>query len=189
MGLDVFQSIRATRPGTECDRLEQSFVANLGGVLQAVGAITAREGPTPVDGASPPRDWDALIAHVRKAASGPGEAETQLRQRERLAQTLLRSARKRLDEAAALEDQVEARVRAAEARAHAAEAKALAAEDAARAAEARAVVLVEAADARARRAEEAARSALDWLQRVRQAEPVAGPALAPPLGLRFRRAA
>ncbi|MET7242793.1 hypothetical protein ABZT49_05450 [Methylobacterium sp. EM32] len=189
MGLDVFQSMRATRPGTECDRLEQSFVTNLGGVLRSIGAITAREGLTPVDGASPPRDWDALIAHVRKAASAPGEADTQLRERELRAQTLLRSARKRLDEATALEGQVESRVRAAEARAHAAEARTLAAEDAARAAEARAIVMIEAAEARARQAEEAARSALDWLQRLQQAGPGAGPAMVPPPGLRLRRAA
>ncbi|MGX7704374.1 hypothetical protein [Methylobacterium sp. Gmos1] len=186
MGLDVFQSIRATQPGTECDRFERSFVANLGGVLQSIGA---GKGPTPANAAARPRDWDALIAHVRKAASGPGEAETELRQRERRAQILLRSAHKRLDEAAARENQVESRVRAAEARTHAAEARALAAEDAARAAEARAVVMLEAADARARRAEEAARSALDWLQRVQRAEPGGAPALAPSHAHRLRRVA
>ena len=39
MGLDVFGSIRATRPSSECDWLEQSFVANLGEVIQSVGGL------------------------------------------------------------------------------------------------------------------------------------------------------
>ncbi|MCF4129309.1 hypothetical protein [Methylobacterium sp. SyP6R] len=182
MGLDVFESIRATRPSSECDWLEQSFVANLGDVIQSVGAMNAREGLTPVDGASSPRDWDALIAHVRKAAcdpavpSGPGGSELQARHREAQAQALLRSAHKRLDEAAEREARAEARVRAAE--------------DRARAAEARAAATIEAAESRARRAEEAARSALDWLQRLRQAGLTeAGAGQAPPPELRLRRVA
>ncbi|WP_238191629.1 hypothetical protein [Methylobacterium frigidaeris] len=147
--------------------------------------MNEREGLPPVDGSSPPRDWDALIAHVRRAARGPGENGTPNRDRELQAQTLLRSAHKRLDEAAAREAQAEARVRAAEARVRAAE-------DAARAAEERAAATIEAAEARARRAEEAARSALDWLQRLRQAGPTdlhGGSAVAPLPGLRLRRVA
>ncbi|MGF3027578.1 hypothetical protein ACQVP2_32835 [Methylobacterium aquaticum] len=183
MGLDVFESIRATRPSSESDWLEQSFVANLGDVIQSVGVMNERQGLTPVDGASSPRDWDALIAHVRKAARGPvgpvgADITMQARHREAQAQALLRSAHKRLDEAAEREAQAEARVRAAEERA--------------RLAEARAAARIEMAETRARRAEEAARSALDWLQRIRQAgmtEPGAGPAMAPPLGLRLRNVA
>lgn len=178
MGLDVFGSIRATRPSSECDWLEQSFVANLGAVIQSVGAMNEREGLAPVDGASSPRDWDALIAHVRKAAHGPGTpgvAASQVRQREAQAQALLRSAHRRLDEAAAREAEAEARVEAAEGRA--------------RAAEMRAAAMIEAAEARARQAEEAARSALDWLQRLRQAEAGSGPAVLRPPALRLRRIA
>ncbi len=181
MGLDVFGSIRATRPTSECDWLEQSFVANLGDVIQSVGAMNRREGLTSVGGASPTRDWDALIAHVRKAARGPVapvapvEDDVQVRRREAQAQMLLRSAHKRLDEAAAREARAEARVKAAE--------------DRARAAEMRAAAMIEAAEARARQAEEAARSALDWLQRLRQVEAGPRPAMTPPPELRLRRAA
>ena len=113
MGLDVFGSIRATRPSRESDWLEQSFVANLGEVIQSVGAMNQREGLTSVDGASPPRDWDALIAHVRKAARAPvapDESDSQVRHREAQAQALLRRAHKRLDEAAMREAKAEARV-------------------------------------------------------------------------------
>ncbi len=120
MGLDVFESIRATRPSSESDWLEQSFVAKLGDVIQSVGAMNEREGLMPVDGASSPRDWDALIANVRKAAREPGQPngtggdEWQVRQREAQAQALLRSAHRRLDEAAEREARAEARVKAAE---------------------------------------------------------------------------
>ncbi len=184
MGLDVFESIRATRPSSESDWLEQSFVAKLGDVIQSVGAMNEREGLMPVDGASSPRDWDALIANVRKAAREPGQPngtggdEWQVRQREAQAQALLRSAHRRLDEAAEREARAEARVKAAE--------------DRARAVEMQAAAMIEAAEARARRAEEAARSALDWLQRLRHAgltDPGEGPAVAPSSEPRLRRVA
>ncbi|UHC16525.1 hypothetical protein LRS73_00840 [Methylobacterium currus] len=130
--------------------------------------MNEREGPASTDGIAPPPD--ALIVQARQAACGPGEAETQVRQRELRARTLLRSAHKRLDEAAAREAQAEMRVRAAEERL--------------RVVEARAAARVEAAEARARRAEEAARSALAWLQRLQPAEFGGGPAAAQPPGLR-----
>ncbi|TNC16083.1 hypothetical protein FF100_02115 [Methylobacterium terricola] len=181
MGLDVFDNIRARRPGDDSDWFEQSFIANLGDVIRSVGVLTAREGLPPVDGTSPARDWDALIAQVRSVAQDTrqgggqgrrpasqqdtgqalqprsGEIEMGLRQREMQAQNLLRSAHRRLDEAAARMTEADEKVRAAE--------------DRARAAEARAAAMIEAAERRAAQAEEAARSALDWLQRLRQAAP------------------
>lgn len=174
MGLDVFDSIRARRPGDDSDWFEKSFVANLGEVIRTVGAQNAREDQLLVDGTSSARDWDALIAQVRNAAQDArqvaqqvpqqrsGEAEASLRQREMQAQNLLRSAHRRLDEAAARMSEADEKVRAAE--------------DRARAAEARAAAMIEAAERRASQAEEAARSALDWLQRLRQATPTSFPA-------------
>lgn len=174
MGLDVFESIRARRPSGDSDWFEQNFIANLGDVIRSVGAQNARGGLPSVDGTSPARDWDALIAQVRNAAQdarhgslqasqpGSGEAEASLRQREVQAQNLLRSAHRRLDEAAARMNEADEMVRAAEERA--------------RAAEARAAAMIEAAERRATQAEEAARSALGWLQRQRQAEPTPSPA-------------
>ncbi|AWN45318.1 hypothetical protein DK419_02415 [Methylobacterium terrae] len=130
MNFDFFERLRASRPGDESDWFEESFVANLGEVIRSVGVMNARHGLAPVDGRSPSRDWDRLIAHVRDAARAAGEGEER---HERQVRDLLDGAHARLDAA-------EARARAAEARAEAliaaAELRARRAEAAARAAEA-----------------------------------------------------